>query len=620
MSVGRLLLVARLALRDLRRRRAEAVLLLLAILAATTTLTLGLVLHGVTDDPYQATRDATAGPDVVAAVSPPPVEGGPSDLVSLEALIDEPGVVGHSGPYPVISAELATNGATFPVQAEGRDATAASIDQPELTEGRWVNDGEVVVEAAFADALGLHAGDRITLDGRPFRVAGVAVTAAIAGGTAPLYSPPVRRGAPGRPPEMGAAPGLVWLTQPDVRDLAEEDTALSYVLNLQLADPDTAQAFVDQRDSDTSNTDAIGPGDRSPSLESWQEILDNANNITRNTRNALLTGAWLLGVLAVAGVAVLVGGRLADQTRRVGLLKAVGGTPGLVMAVLLAEYLMVALLAAVAGLAVGRLVAPLLTDPSVGLIGRAGGPSFGLSTIAVVTVMALAVAVAATLVPALRASRSSTVRALEGSARPPRRSAALIALSARLPIPLLLGLRVAARRPRRMVLAVASVTVTVAGIVAALCAHAQLRTQEGPAASSTFDQLRTDRLNSVLLMITAMLVMLAVVNAILIAWATVLDTRHASALARALGVTPRDVSAGLAAAQALPALAGAVLGIPAGIALFSMVTPDDAPTPPLWAIIALVPATAVAIALLTSIPARLAARQPIAEALDAEPA
>ncbi len=615
--MGRLLLVGRLALRDLRRRRAEAVLLLLAILAATTTLTLGLVLQGVTDDPYQATRDATAGSDVVASVSPPPVEGGPSDLASLEALIDEPGVVGHSGPYPVISAELATNDVTAPVQAEGRDATAASIDQPELTEGRWVNDGEVVVEAAFADALGLHAGDRITLDGRPFQIAGVAVTAAIAGGTAPTYAPPVLRSAPGQPPEMDTAPGLVWLTQPDVRDLAAEDTALSYVLNLRLADPDTAQAFVDER-----TTDTVGPGDSSlpPRLESWQEILDNANNITRNTRNALVTGAWLLGVLAVAGVAVLVGGRLADQTRRVGLLKAVGGTPGLVVAVLLAQYLVVALLAAVAGLAVGRLVAPLLTDPSVGLIGRAGGPSLGLSTVAVVTAMALGVAVAATLVPALRASRSSTIRALDGSARPPRRWAGLIALSARLPIPLLLGLRVAARRPRRMVLAVASIAVTVTGIVAALSAHAQLDGQEGPVASSAFDQLRTDRLNSVLMVVTVILVGLAVINAIFITWATVLDTRHASALARALGVTPRAMSAGLAAAQALPALAGAVLGIPAGIALFSAVTPDDAPAPPLWVLVALVPATAVAIALLTSIPARLAARQRIAEALDAEPA
>jgi len=116
MTVGRLLLVGRLALRDLRRRRAEAVLLLLAIVAATTTLTLGLVLGGVTDDPYQATREATAGPDVVASVNPP-IEGGPSDLAGLEALTDEPGVVGHGGPYPVISAELVANDVTSSVQA-----------------------------------------------------------------------------------------------------------------------------------------------------------------------------------------------------------------------------------------------------------------------------------------------------------------------------------------------------------------------------------------------------------------------------------------------------------------------------------------------------------------------
>ncbi len=46
--------------------------------------------------------------------------------------------------------------------------------------------------------------------------------------------------------------------------------------------------------------------------------------------------SWLLGMLAIASVAVLVGGRMAHQTRRVGLLKAVGGTPRLASAVLLA--------------------------------------------------------------------------------------------------------------------------------------------------------------------------------------------------------------------------------------------------------------------------------------------
>ena len=90
--MGRVLLVGRLAARNLRRRPAEAALLLLAMMAATTVLTLGLVLHGVTDDPYQRTREATAGPDVVASFAPDTYMGRPADLAGLEALADAPGV------------------------------------------------------------------------------------------------------------------------------------------------------------------------------------------------------------------------------------------------------------------------------------------------------------------------------------------------------------------------------------------------------------------------------------------------------------------------------------------------------------------------------------------------
>ena len=70
--MGRVLLVGRLAVRDLGRRRVEAVLLLVAMMAATTTLTLGLVLREAASDPYQSTREATNGPDVVASVAPLP--------------------------------------------------------------------------------------------------------------------------------------------------------------------------------------------------------------------------------------------------------------------------------------------------------------------------------------------------------------------------------------------------------------------------------------------------------------------------------------------------------------------------------------------------------------------
>jgi putative ABC transport system permease protein len=500
------------------------------------------------------------------------------------------------------------------VEAEGRDTAPAEVDQPKLTQGDWVRDGGVVVEAALADAVGVGAGDPISLNGRSFRVVGVAVTAA----TVPYpetsdYTPQDRPvGATQSPPPLEAR-GLVWLTQVDARSLAAQAESLSYVLNLKLADPAAAEAFVDERVPDMIASPDVTP----PRLESWQEIQENASQLVRNEQRVLVTGGWLLGLLAVASVAVLVGGRMADQTRRVGLLKAVGGTPGVVAAVLLAEYVFVALLAAAAGLGVGWQLAPLFTEPTAGLIGSAGRPSLSTATVGVVTAVALGVAVVATFVPAIRAARTSTVLALADAARPPRRTDWLIAISARLPPPLLLALRVAGRRPRRAVLGVVSIAITVSGIVAALALHAQLDAAR-LASSSGLDDVRTERLGQVLLMITVMLVALAAVNAIVITWATVLDTKHTTALARALGVTPQQVSTGLSAAQVLPALAGAVLGIPGGLGLIAAVDPDATTNPPLWQLLAVVPGTILAVAGLTTIPARIGARRPAAEILRSE--
>jgi predicted lysophospholipase L1 biosynthesis ABC-type transport system permease subunit len=611
--MGRLLLISRLAARDLRRRPAEGVLLLLAITAATATLTVGLALHGVTDKPYQNTREATAGPDVVASAdaAPPELGGQPANLTGLKALADAHGVAQSSGPFPVAWTTLRADGETVNVRAEGRDTAPAPVDRPKLTQGSWIRDGGVVVEGAFADALGIETGHSITLNGRTFRVVGVAVTAAAA---------PYPDSCLGF---CGAAPGnagLVWLTRADARSLASDARSLSYVSYLKLSDPAAAAAFVAEHNPPRDappGTYLSDPAPSTPVLQSWQGIKQQSAQLVASQRRALLTGAWLLGLLAVASVAVLVGGRMADQIRRVGLLKAVGGTPSLVAAVLLAEYVVVALLAAAAGLTLGRLSAPLLIDSSAGMLGRAAPPPLTMSTVGLVTAVALAVAVAATFVPAVRAARTSTVRALADSARPPRRTAWLIALSARLPVPLLLGLRAAARRPRRAILAVISIAISVSGVVAALTAHAQLNADQS-GVGSALNSFRADRLDQVLLLITLALVTLAAVNAIFITWATALDARRSSALARALGATPEQVSAGLSAAQVLPALAGAALGIPGGIALFAAVSDTDTIVPPLWQLLAVVPGTVLVIAALTAIPARFGARRPAGEVLQAE--
>lgn len=621
--MGRILLVLRLAARDVRRHPAQAVLLVATITAATATLTLGLVLHGVVQTPYKSTRAATAGPDVVAQVEPPdpgpsgtpPVGGSRASVnpAALDALTRARGVVAHSGPYTLADTSLTAHGTRAAVQAEGRDVAPATLDQPALTAGHWVRDGGVVVERAFADAFDVHTGDAVKVGGRSFRVAGIAVTAAM--------SPYPSAGSMVRGHVVH--PGLVWLTRADARRLAVAPENVSYIMNLRLADPARAPAFVAAHEPSENANESLNasPGARPtvppppPMLQSWTQLSDNAGNLVRNERRALLTGSWLLGLLALASVAVLVGGRMAGQLRRVGLLKAVGGTPGLVASVLLAEYVVLALIAAAAGLAIGRLAAPPLADPGAGLVGGAGGIPFGVVDVLVVIAVAVAVAVVATLVPAVRAARVSTVLALGDAARPPRRSARLIALSARLPVPLLLGLRVAGRRPRRSLLCAAGATITVAGIVAVLSAHAQLDAQR---TTSALADPRTDRLSDVLALIAVMLVAQAAVNAVFITWATVLDARRTSALARALGATPGQVAAGLSAAQVLPALAGAIVGIPAGLELFAAVSPDAAPTPSVWWLLATVAGTVVVVTALTAIPARASARRPVAAVLRSE--
>ena len=238
--MGKVLLVGRLAARDLRHRPAQAVLLLLAITAATATLTLGLALHGVTSQPYQQTRAATNGPDVVAQLPVLHQPGRqPQPPPQATALIRAPGVTGHSGPYPLVGALVRAGKLTAGAEAEGRQESPAAVDQPKLTAGTWVRPGGVVLERTFAEALGVGVGDRITLNGRPFTVAGTAVTAA---------SPPYPNlcyssggGCSAGPQDASATDvGLLWLTEPDAGSLATSaNPVASYILNLKLNNPAT---------------------------------------------------------------------------------------------------------------------------------------------------------------------------------------------------------------------------------------------------------------------------------------------------------------------------------------------------------------------------------------------
>jgi putative ABC transport system permease protein len=600
--MGRLLLIGRLAARDTRRHLAQAILLLVAVTAATTVLTLGLALSGVASNPYQQTRAATRGPDVVATLSDPG---------QAKSLVHASGVTGYSGPFPQLDAVVQLHGITAGVEAEGRAQAPAAVDQPKVLSGSWVQPGGVVIEREFADALGASVGDHLVINGRQLTVAGIAVTAATAPYPNICYSGCYINAFWNSQGITAKKIGLIWMTEPDVTSLATKANPMSgYILNLALSDPAQAAAFVSQYSSNANNA---------PLLINWQQIASADALLITDEQSVLTPGAILLGLLALATVAVLVGGRLAESRRRVGLLKAAGATPGLIGVIFLAENLVLSLIAAAIGLVAGLLAAPLLTSPGAALVGAPGAPALTATMVAAVVGLALAVALASTLVPAVRAARSTTMSALTDSARPVRRRGALISLSARLPVAALFGLRLAARRPRRTLLSAAGIAVTVCGIVALLTFRAAVGAElRGTSSAGTgLANPVISRDGQMLVVITVVLGVLAAISAIFTAWATVLDARRACALMRALGATSRQVSAGLAWAQVLAALPGAIIGIPLGIGLFDVLSKGATGFPPgRWLVITFI-GTLLVVAGLTTIPARIAARVSPSEVLQA---
>jgi len=591
--MGRALLVFRLVWSDVRRHPGQAAMLLLSLTVATGMLALGGSLGGATETLYRHTRAVTAGPDVVA-ISP---DNSAATAATQASLTSDPAVTAHSGPYLQYYSELTAKGSTSNVVVTAADAEQGPVDHPLVTSGTWVRSGGVVVERGFANALGVHVGDHVTVAGRSLPVVGTAVSAA---GT--VY-PFAQLTGPGGGP--GDYSGRVWMSEQDTQALASKDLPVASLLYLRLRDPDATQAFVNAH---------LGPSVHA-NFYSWQFMIGQDATIIAASQPILVIGSWLLSFLAIAGVATLAAGRAAKQTRRVGLLKAVGATPGLIAVVLLTEYVTLALLADALGLLSARLAQPAIVNPTASLLTTSAGPNGG--TIALTTVVALAVALLTTLAPTLRALRTETVAALADTARRPDHRARLTRLSAMLPVPVLLGLRLIARRPGRAFLQACGIAATVITITALLIIFVQRQVSYG-IDSPQLGSLKEAQSRHMIVVVAAALVILAAVNTLTTTWTTALEARHTMAVARTLGATPGQITAGLSAAQLLPTVPGALVGIPLGIAFIWPFSDAGTIYPPAWWLFGAALAVVLATAALTALPARIAARRSVAETLSAE--
>jgi putative ABC transport system permease protein len=195
--------------------------------------------------------------------------------------------------------------------------------------------------------------------------------------------------------------------------------------------------------------------------------------------NVVFLGVFSGFALLAVGfiIANAIGGQVLAQYREIGLLKAVGFTPGQVTVLLLLENMLIAVPAALVGAALGFALSPLFLSSVASLFNASAFPAFdplvlgsGVAGVALITLVF-------TAVPAWRAGRLSTLRALtsgvmaEGS-RPSL--PAKIASRLRLPPLMIIAIKDAFSRPLRALLTIGALTLAVMTVTLALVIDATL--------------------------------------------------------------------------------------------------------------------------------------------------
>jgi putative ABC transport system permease protein len=408
-----------------------------------------------------------------------------------------------------------------------------------------------------------------------------------------------------------------------MRDLHMTEEGLE--LQLRLADPNAAAGFVDAHRwlEATEGSSSVGGY-----LETWRQRRAASHSDIDILAGTLFAAGTLIAILTIATAAVLIAGRMAARVRQVGVLKAVGVTPRQVVVVLLVEHLAIAAVATALGLGIGRLLALPIAETSVTVLGRPEPPPLTLGRVAIVAAVAFAVVLLGTVRPALRGIRQSTLRSLVSGPRPPRRPGRLarLAASVGVPLPGVLGMRSAWRRPGRLLTNATGLMLGVAMIVVALALRDSLDLlhirppEPGHASSDPAVAILYDQIRAIILGTAGLLLVLATLNALIVATFAARDAARNHAVLRAMGATAGQTVTALIVSQLGACAIAVVVGIPLGLGLWSLMEGGDLPevSVPASSLVLLAAAVPVVFAAIVSVPARLLSRKPVAPLLTYE--
>jgi putative ABC transport system permease protein len=582
-------MLLRLAFAGIRSRLLASALTIAIAAAAVAMIVLALEVRASGVDPWQRTFDEANGAHVLANVP------SQADAVAVGKL---PGVTERSAPVAIVPATMGLHGRVEPVQLAGL-TRRTTVNVPVPTAGSQLREGGIVLERSLADALGIAAGDRLEVAGADGSV------------DVPVLGTAV---VPSQARYPRSNPGLAWVTRATLARVEPDRARWRWSEAVRLSDPSAAAVFSQQ-----AAVRFAGATSRSgaASFETWQAQRDIALGDAQGTQVIVTLFTILLLVVAFLVVGILVGARVTEQHRQIGLLKACGFTPRQVGLVFALESAALGLAAAVLGFALGAILAPRLAAPSAETL--LGSPTIAASPwhILVAGCVVLPVLFAGALIAARRGSRFTAVEAIQaGHASPPDSRTSRALVRSVLPMTVGLGLRDLLARGRRAFLLGAAIAVTGAVVVTALSLDATLDARPASEVSDFPDEL-------LLLIYTldAVLLLITVTTLVAVVLLSVRERIRDYGVLKAVGFTPGQIVSGVVGSHLTLAVVASVLAIPLGIglylALFAIAgdRSENAVIAPWWSL-ALVPIwTAAVVAAATSLPAWLATRIHTADAL-----
>lgn len=436
----------------LRHRPAQTAVVLLLCLLASSVGTLALTLLVRSTQPWDAAYAQIAGPHAVFHFDASRVSA--AQLAQTASLS---GVTQANGPEESVQVPFEATGQKGVIDVIGRSSPDGTFDRLILAAGRWPErSGEIAVTQTRDSSVPItpRLGDTIhalNIPARPGFVVVGEVLDVVPHGVAVDFS---------------AAVPAAWVVPGEIQALAGAGEArLAYVMSYRFTDARTdAQVARDRQLVEQ----ALPAGSESAPPVDWLQARAGSIWLINLISGIILAFTFFaLGGVAVI-VASAVAGAVVANYREIGVLKALGFVPRQVTAIYLGQMAVPALVASLAGVALGSLASRPILSETAGGLGLPVPSVFDPVVDALIPLAVVALVALAALAPALRGAHTNAVSAMSIGTAPPaarrsRLSDALLAVRA--PRALSLGAGDAFARPVRACLALIALAIAFATAV-----------------------------------------------------------------------------------------------------------------------------------------------------------